>query len=151
MAWIDATHEEKFVVDADYEIVRNIFCDPARFKAAFTEMERSEEVEPETWRWILKEKSEKGIKFKADYTVRYTREDNVLTWDTVEGNMKSRGRLEVRKTASEKAEVDYSETISTSLPIPKLMTKVFQPIVQREVTRGVSDFLHHARKLCTSA
>ena len=130
--------------------MRDIFCDPARFKAAFTEMERAQELEPGTWRWVLEEKSEKGIKFKADYTVRYTREDNVLTWDTIDGNMKSRGRVEVRQTASNKAEVDYSETISTSLPIPKLMTKVFQPIVQREVTKGVSDFLRHARALCVT-
>lgn len=151
MAWIDGTHQETFVVDADYETVRDVFCDPARFKAAFTQLESSEEVEPGTWHWTLQEKSEKGIKFKADYTVRYTRDDDVLTWETLEGNMKSRGRTEVRQTASGKGEVHYSETISTSLPIPKLAGKVFQPIVQREVSKGVTDFLVHARDLCTGS
>lgn len=147
MAWIDGTHEETFVVDAPFERVRDVFCDPAEFKAAFTLMETATEVEPGTWHWVLQEKVEKGIKFKADYTVKYERDGDVLTWDTVEGNMKSRGRTEVVDKGG-KGEVRYTETISTELPIPRLASKVFQPIVQREVTKGVTDFLRTAQQIC---
>lgn len=147
MAWIPGTHEETLTIDADYETVRDFFCDPATFQAAFTQLKSAEEIEPDVWRWVLEEKVEKGIKFKADYTVRYERDDNVLTWETIDGNMRSSGRAEVLERDGG-AEVRYSETIETELPVPRLMVKVFKPIVQREVDKGVADYLHHARRIC---
>lgn len=149
MAWIDGTVETVLEVKAPAADVVDFFCDPAEFQAAFSQMEKSEEIETGTWKWTLKEKSEKGIKFQAIYTVKYVREENVLTWETIDGNMKSSGRTEVLDKGDH-AVVNYKETISTSLPIPKLMTKVFRPIVQREVDKGIDDFLTRAKAACES-
>ncbi len=146
MAWIPGTHEETFEVDAEYEAVRDFFCDPAEFHAAFTELERAEEIEDGVWRWVLNERTEKGLKFQPDYTVSYTRRDNVLTWETVDGNLRTQGRCEVRDT-SPRPTVDYSETIETELPIPKITVRVFQPIVAREVKKGIVDYLQVSRKI----
>lgn len=148
MAWIDGTHEETFIVDAPYADVVDYFCDPHRFREAFGQLETSEQVEDGVWRWVLEEKKEKGIKFKADYTVEYTREGDELRWTTRDGGtMKSEGHTQIRDLGGGQTEVEYRETIATDLPIPKLAAKVFRPIVSREIAHGVGDFLDRSRKI----
>lgn len=145
MAWIEGTHEETFVVDADYDDVVAYFCDPGQFKAALAQVESAEEIDENVWRWVLEEKKEKGIRFKADYTVEYTREGDSLTWTTREGNLRSSGKTELTDLGGGQTEVAYVETIATDLPIPKLAAKVFRPIVAREIAAGVGDFLERSR------
>ena len=147
MAWIEGTHEETFVVDAPYDEVVDFFCDPARFKEAFGQMEVTEEVEEDVWKWVLVEKNEKGIKFQGRYVVEYQRDDNVVEWTTREGNMRSEGRTEVTDLGGDQAEVHYVETIATDLPIPKLAAKIFRPIVAREIRGGVGEFLENCRQI----
>lgn len=148
MAWIEGTHEETFVVDAAYADVVAFFCDPARFREAFTDLETSEEVAPGVWRWVLAEKSEKGIRFQPDYTVEYQREGDAMRWSTRAGcNMTSTGSTTIRDLGGGQTEVAYRETIATDLPIPKLAATVFRPIVSREIAKGVGSFLAHARRL----
>jgi uncharacterized membrane protein len=147
MAWIEGTHEETFVVDAPHEEVAEFFCDPAKFQEALGQVESAEETEEGVWHWVLEEKAEKGIKYQADYTVKYERDGDTLTWHTLEGNMKSEGKTVVTDLGGGQTEVEYKETIATDLPIPKLMAKVFKPIVAREIAGGVGDFLEKSREL----
>lgn len=148
MAWIEGTHEETFTVDAPYADVVDYFCDPAKFKAAFSQMESGEEVSDGVWHWVLEEKNEGGIKFKPDYTVTYERDGDALQWSTQEGcNMTSTGRTELTDLGGGQTEVAYRETIATDLPIPRLAAKLFRPIVSREIARGVGDFLERSRAI----
>ena len=141
MAWVGGSEDRTFVVEAPYEEVVDYFCDPARFKVAFSQLEKGEEVEENTWRWVLREKAEKGITFKPDYTVRYQREGDTARWETVRGNMRSKGSVSFRKLGDERTEVHYTEEIESDLPIPRLAARVFKPIVAREVRGGIGDFL----------
>ena len=152
MAWIDGTHEETFVVDAPADEVADFFCDPARFQEAFGEMESGEEIEDGVWHWTLKEKNEKGISFKGEYTVEYQRDAMTVTWTTRSGgNMTSEGRTEVTDLGGGQAEVKYLEKIATDLPIPKLAAKMFRPIVSKNIANGVGDFLTRARSILQSS
>jgi carbon monoxide dehydrogenase subunit G len=146
MAWIEGTEEQTFVVDAPYQDVVDFFGDPATFKECLDQVESAEETEGGVWHWVLQEKAEKGIRFKADYTVKYemTGEGRVQ-WHTLEGNMRSEGVTECSEVGEDRTEVRYKETIATDLPIPKLMAKVFRPIVAREIRKGVGSFLDCAR------
>ena len=146
MAWIEGTEEQTFVVEAPFEEVVDFFGDPAIFKTCLDQVETAEEVEPMVWHWVLEEKSEKGITYQADYTVRYERQDDSVEWETIEGNMRSEGVTECTDLGNGRTEVHYRETIATDLPIPKLMAKVFSPIVSREIRSGVGGYLVCARQ-----
>ena len=149
MAWIDGTEEQTFVVSASLEDTLNYFGHPAEFKQCFTDLESSEEIEEGRWRWTLAEMSAKGVSYQAKYTVEYTIDEasNKVTWETVgdDNTMRSNGSAELSEV-SDGTEVDYTETISADLPIPGLMAKVFKPIVSREITKGVGEFLECSRK-----
>ena len=145
MAWIDGTEEQTFVVRADREAVAEFFCEPANFKACLGQLESAEEVEPGVWHWVLEEKAEKGIKFQGDYVVEYTRDGDTVEWHTREGNMKSEGVTRCKALGDGRTEVYYRETIATDLPIPRLMAKIFKPIVAREIRGGVGDFLDRSK------
>ncbi len=149
MAWIEGTEERTFVVDADYDEVVAYFCDPSQFREAFTEMESGEEVEPGVWEWTLVEKAEKGIRFQGRYKVEYRREGDVGTWETLEGNSRSEGRVEFKDVAGG-TEVHYRESLSFDLPIPKLAAKIFKPIVAREIRGGVGGFLDRSKEILES-
>jgi carbon monoxide dehydrogenase subunit G len=146
MAWIEGTEEQTFVVNASYQDVVDFFNDPATFRECLSQIESAEEVEEGVWHWVLEEKAEKGIKYQADYTVKYeTTDDGQGKWHTLEGNMRSEGVVECSEVDEGRTEVHYKETIATDLPIPKLMAKVFRPIVAREIRKGVGSFLDCAR------
>lgn len=145
MAWIEGTEEQTFVVKKDYDTVAGFFSDPAEFKRCLSELETGEEIEPMVWRWVLREKSEKGINFQPDYTVVYTAGDGMLEWQTREGNMRTEGVARYTKITGERTEVYYRETIATDLPIPRLLAKVFSPIVAREIRKGVGAYLDASR------
>lgn len=146
MAWIEGTEDRTFVVDAPYEDVVEFFCEPANFKEAFSQMEDSEEIEPGKWRWTLQEKAEKGIKFQGKYVVAYDRDGDRVEWTTEDGNMKSSGSTTFDDLDG-KTRVHYKETLRVDLPIPRLMAKVFKPIVSREVAGGIKDFLDRAQSI----
>lgn len=149
MAWIEGTEERTFVIDADYDEVVEYFCNPDQFREAFGEMESGEEIEPGVWKWTLVEKAEKGINFQGIYTVRYEREGDVGTWETLEGNSRSEGRVEFRDVSGG-TEVHYLESLSFDLPIPRLAAKIFKPIVAREIRSGVGDFLDRSKEILES-
>lgn len=150
MAWVEGVVERTFVVDAPLEKVASFFCDPAQFQAAFGSMEKSEEVEDGVWNWTLEEKSEKGITFQGIYKVKYVRDGDSVTWETLEGNVRSNGTTRCRDIGGDRTEVVYNETMQTDLPIPRLAAKVFKPIVSREVRAGIGDFLDRAKEIIES-
>ncbi|MFU8803750.1 MAG: hypothetical protein ACNA8W_08085, partial [Bradymonadaceae bacterium] len=106
------------------------------------QLEIAEEIEPNTWKWTLRKKSEKGITFQGIYAVRYEREGDEVIWKTVEKtNMRSDGAVSFKKLDDKATEVTYEETIATDLPVPRLAAKVFGPIVSREIRKGVGSYL----------
>lgn len=150
MAWIEGELERTFTVDAPYDEVLAYFQDPGKFKEAFGQMEKSEEIEEGVWHWTLEEKSEKGITFQGTYRVKYEKTDGGSKWaslDDVDGvNMRSEGEVKL-KDLGDKTEIAYFEKMASDLPIPKLMAKVFKKIVAREVTSGIGDFLDKSKEI----
>lgn len=147
MAWIEGTEKKSLVIDAPVEQVVDFFADPEQLRVCLTQLESAEEIEPKVWKWTLREKNEKGIKFQGIYTVRYTRQsDSTVVWETVDAQtMRAKG-IVVCRALGRKTEIDYEETIGTDLPIPKLAAKVFSPIVAHEIRKGVGSYLELARQ-----
>ena len=143
MAWIEGTERRTYDIHAPIEKVYAFLSTPELLKAAFLELERHEILDATTARWILKEKNEKGVKFRPDYTVRYggNGRDRVEWSSLAGGNMRAKGKAVLRSKGVDVTEVQYEETIASDLPIPGLMARVFQPIVAREIRKGVQGFL----------
>ena len=142
MAWIEGTAKQSLVIDAPVGRVVEFFAEPEQLRVCLTQLEKAEEIEPSVWKWTLREKSEKGIKFQGIYTVRYTRQDDsTVVWETVDAEtMRAEGKV-VCRALGNKTEIDYEETIATDLPVPKLAAKVFRPIVAHEIRKDVGSYL----------
>ena len=142
MTWIEAGHKRTFEVDAPLDEVADFFSDPSQIRHCMQELETGEKVDEQTWRWILKEIGAKGITFQGDYTVRYVRDGDEVTWKSEgEGTMRTEGTAEFEEIDEGRTRVDYEETLASDLPIPKLARRVFRPIVAREVRKGVEEFI----------
>lgn len=147
MAWIEGSMSRTFTVRAPYDAVVEYFCNPEQFQRAFAQLERAEQIDETTWRWVLQEKNEKGIRFQADYQVRYAREEAGCSWKEIAGNMRTTGKVTCRDLGSGRTEVAYSETLAPDLPIPGLAAKLFGSIVGREVSGGIADFLERSTRI----
>lgn len=143
MGWVEGTERRTYDIRAPIEKVYAFLSTPDLLKAAFLELERYEILDPATARWHLKEKNEKGVKFRPDYTVRYggNGRDRVEWSSLTGGNMRAKGTAVLRAKGADVTEVQYEETIASDLPVPSFLARVFQPIVAREIRKGVQGFL----------
>jgi carbon monoxide dehydrogenase subunit G len=144
MAWLEGTAERDFEVEAPAERVSGFFADPGQFRDCVPDLEGLEEVDEDVWRFTLEELSAKGVSFQGEYLVEYRHDGRDVVWGPAgEGdeNMKAEGRAEITEIGEGRARVVYEETMSVELPIPGLMTSVFNPIVGREVRKGVGHML----------
>ena len=144
MTWVQGSHERTFEVEAPLEEVARFLSDPSQVRHCMVDLEKGEEIDDQTWRWTLEEVGAKNITFQGIYTVRYERDGDVVTWESVddEGDtMRTEGRAELEAVDEETTRVDYEETITSDLPIPKLARRVFRPIARREVRKGVDAYV----------
>lgn len=147
MAWIEGSLTRTFTVSAPYDEVVAYFADPNRFMDANEDVESIKDLGDNVFKFTLKEKAEKGIKFQGIYDVRYSRDGDRVTWETVEGNTRTSGSTRFVDQGAQGVEVTYTETISPDLPIPAIMSRVFAPIVSREVSKGIGTFLDRSKEL----
>lgn len=147
MAKIEAKESRRFKVNASIEEAYELFSDPEKQAGLFNELERYELVDDETVRYVLEEQKEKGITFQGDYTVRYVGNgSDKVEWETLEGNIETEGVVRLEKVSDDVTEIDYNETLTPDLPIPRLMARVFKPIVSREVRKGIGEYLENVER-----
>ncbi len=149
MAKFKGTCERRFTIQAPKEKVAGFMTQPAEFKVCFEELETHEEVSPGVWRWVLKEKNEKGVRFKPDYTVKYVYDEGKgeLIW-TTQGkcNLTTNGRATFRSLGPNTTEVDYTDTMECEMEVNALLGKIIAPIVNREIGKGVGSYLDLCKK-----
>jgi len=148
MAWLEGTAEREFEVECSADRVAAFFADPGQFEHCVPDLDRLEQIEDDIWQFTLEELSAKGVSFQGEYRVAYRRDGDEVVWEPtdVDKNMKSEGKASVEQLGGDRSRVVYEETMSVELPIPSLMTKVFNPIVSREVRKGVEQMLDCAKQ-----
>lgn len=147
MAWIEGSQTRTFMVSAPYDDVVAYFADPNRFMDANEDVESIEDLGDHVFKFTLKEKAEKGIRFQGIYDVRYSREGDLVQWETISGNFRTSGTTSFVDKGAQGVEVTYFETLAPDLPIPAIMSRVFAPIVSREVAKGIGTFLDRSKAL----
>lgn len=148
MVRIAASGEWTFCVPASLPSVYDFFAEPAQLCALLDSVDSYAVLEAGRVRWILKEKVEKGIHFKGDYTVVY--EGNGIDhvhWHGIEGNMGGEGDVWLSATPDGGTKIRYRETVAPDLPITALMARLMQPIVARELRTELETFLERVKVL----
>lgn len=142
MTWIESDYQRTFEVGVPVEEAADFFSTPSRIRDCMVDLERAERVDDQTWRWVLEEVGAKNITFQGDYTVRYRREGHTVRWESIgDGTMRTEGRAHLEPIDDRRTRVEYSETIASDLPVPKLARKVFEPLVGRETRKGIDAYL----------
>ena len=143
MAWIEATYKRTIEVNAPLDEAADFMADPSRLKSCMLSVEEHEVIDEKTYRWLLKEVGARNITFRGDYTVRYERDGDLVTWESLEGtgNMRTSGKATYKEIGEGRTEIVYEEVLASDLPIPKLAAKVFRPIVAREVGKGIGELI----------
>lgn len=139
-------YRETFVVRAPLEKARDHFADLDTIAANYGGLVKHEKKGDDTLYFLLKPKAEKGISFQGEYTARYVVDGDVLRWSTVDGkNMWSEGTARFVREGDDRTRVEYHQRIETEMSINRLLAKIASPIVSREITNGVKQYLQRMR------
>jgi uncharacterized membrane protein len=142
MAKIAATEERRMTVGASLATVYGFFSNPDRMRDLTPDVELYERLSPTRARWVLTEKTEKGIRFGPRYTVEYIGNGSSrVDWRSLDGNMDVEGSVELSQAAGGGTEVLYRETVAPDLPITPILARIFKPIVARELQKDIGRFL----------
>ncbi len=149
MTWIQGTEKQELEIRAPIEAVYAFFVSPARRAEAFDDIEERKVIDEQCERWLMAPRTALKVTVQPDYTTRYTGNGkDRITWEpAAEGTTRTRGLVALQALDSRKTRVRYEETIESNLPIPRIMVRVFEPIVAHEIRKGVRDFLEQARRI----
>jgi hypothetical protein len=134
---------ESFSLPVSAEAAAKHFADLETIAANYIGLHAHEIVDAQTIRFVLEAQSDKGITFQGRYTCVYTLESPTrLTWRTPSNdNMWSSGRAIFQPTGDASCRVEYTQRIESEIPVPKLLSKVVAPIVNRKIAEGVRDYI----------
>ena len=131
-------------IRAPKESVVEALSKPERIRQSLAEhLEAGTVVDPQTLRLQRKPVEETGVKFRADYTVRYAYDGNSkITWSTVgPSNMRSNGEALVAANGDGSTSVDYRESIECDMEVNRILATVLRPIVEHKIKSGVGEYL----------
>ncbi|HEX6985322.1 MAG TPA: SRPBCC family protein, partial [Planctomycetaceae bacterium] len=108
MAVISATEHRVLHVPAEPREVYDFFSRPERLREAMSSVERCEVLSEGRVRWVLDEKADAGIRFRADYVVAYDGDGaGHVRWRFVEGNMRNEGDVRILPRPDGGSEIRY--------------------------------------------
>src|SRR3954454_5936517 len=129
MVRIAATEERVLTVQASPEAVYAFFSRPEALSAVMASVERCERLPGNHVRWVLQEKVDKGIRFRADYIVAFEGDGSErVSWRSVEGNMRNDGDVWIKASPGGGTQIRYRESVEPELPITPLLARLIKPL-----------------------
>jgi ribosome-associated toxin RatA of RatAB toxin-antitoxin module len=134
------------------------FVSPEEFRDLVMALDKYPEFLPEVKRVEVKEKSDQsalatffvevsvgGMDVKTEYTVRYTFGAKEISWTLVESPTltKNEGFWRISETADGETKALYENEITTTLPIPENLQKLF---ADQELPRMMARFRDRAEE-----
>ena len=148
MARFSGSYEETFTVDVPIEKAKAHFGDLDMIVSCYPSVQRSEKLDDKTLRLELVPQSAMGVTFAGKYDVKYEfTSENVLIWKTVGSgaNIFADGRAEFSSLGESKTRIVYRDKMDCEIPINRLLGKAIAPIVNRDVSNGVKEYLNAIR------
>src|SRR4051794_35520985 len=100
------TAEQTLTVPADPATAYAFFSRPERLSQAMGSVERCEMLPDRRVRWVLAEKVDQGIRYRADYVVAFEGDGTGhVRWRSVAGNMRNDGDVWIRPLACGGSEI----------------------------------------------
>lgn len=120
---------------------------PEEIKESIDNLEHAEPIDAQTIRFVHREVSEKGVRFRGDRTVRYECDGvDHLRWHTVSnGNMSTQGEARFYDAGDNATRVEFHETVECDMEVNRLLARVFKPIVERHIRHGVGEYLERVK------
>jgi carbon monoxide dehydrogenase subunit G len=130
-------------IEAPAEAVATALSSPERIRQFLADdLDRGEVVDPRTLHIVRKPVEEKGVKFRGDYQVQYTRADLVVTWKTITtGNMRSTGEARITALGDRRSRLEYDEALECDMEVNRILGAVLRPIVERKIKNGITTYL----------
>lgn len=139
MAWFEGSHTETRALPVSAEVAAAHFADPAAVVAATKDIESSS-IDGEVIHFLLKEEDHGVMKFQPDYRCRYTRDGDVVRWETLEGNLDQSGEARF-EPAGDGCTLHYAETIKVEIDVARMMAPMLKPVISALVSNGIKDFV----------
>lgn len=145
-------YRETVTINAPIEAVRTHFADLPTIAANYGDLQGHEIHDAAEITFTLMPKSEKGVTFNGQYRARYEfKGENRLTWRTVDTkNMWSTGSATFSSVGGDRTRVEFVQQIETEMQVNRLLAKVINPIVSREITKGAKEYLARMAKTAAS-
>ena len=130
-------------IEVPKERVAVALSSPAEIQGFLADdLDRSEVTDERTLHIVRKPVEEKGVKFRGDYVVQYTRDGDKITWKTIStGNMRSYGEARVTALGETRTSLEYDESIECDMEVNRILGAVLRPIVERKIKGGVAAYL----------
>jgi carbon monoxide dehydrogenase subunit G len=121
---------------------------PENIRKNLQDLERHERIDDQTYRWISRPMSEKGVRFHGDHTVRYHFDGkDHLTWETVgQGTLWSTGEARFAAEGEGATRVEYFQEVECEMEVSKLLAPVFRPIINHGVSKGIRAYLEAVKQ-----
>ena len=106
-------------------------------RSPFSGVDRIEPLDDDRYRWVIKERRTLGISFIGNYVAKYRVENGTdVVWETLEGNMKTRGVWKTRGPDG-RVHVEVTSTTELDAPVPRLMRKPAELFAVKETRDGL--------------
>ncbi len=88
-----------------------------------------------------------GVTFKGEHVCKYVVAEREISWTSDPGgNMRSRGRAAFKAVGEKRTSITYRDEIEVEMDINRFLAKALQPIVRRDIEKGVKAYLVRMRK-----
>ena len=146
MATFESTFKDTFTVPVAPTVAREHFADANTIIAHSNDVETAT-VEDDVIHFVMKAQEHMGIgTFQSDYRCRYTVDGDTLSWEPVgEGNTRQSGSARF-VAKGDGTEVEYSETLSVDMDVPKMMAPMLKPVIGAVLSHEMKEYTKRMRK-----
>lgn len=146
MVWIEAKARASLPMRASRDAVRALILDVCTSGPYFPGVDRIEELGSGRYQWRLAERRTLGSRFTGLYVAEYREEGpDAVSWQTVEGNIKVRGRWHLGGPDG-LLQVSVEVTTELDAPVPRLLKAPAQLFAEKEARDGLARQLEGIRR-----
>jgi len=147
MAVFRGAYEETFTVDVPLDKAKAHFADLDNIGKNYDGVDTYEKIDDKTLRIHLVPQAAMGVTFKGEHVCKYVVAEREISWTSdAGGNMRSRGRAAFKAVGEKKTSITYRDEIEVEMDINRFLAKALQPIVRRDIEKGVKAYLERMRK-----
>ncbi len=147
MATFCGQYEETFTVDVSIDRAVAPFSNLDLIATNYGDIDTFEKLDDQTLRIRLIPRSALGATYAGEHVCHFQFGPRQVTWASDgNGNMRIKGFAKFTAINDNKTQITYHDEIACDIDTPRVLGKALQPIVRRNIERGVKGFLERMRR-----